>query len=240
MKIIVTGSEGYIGSKLCKAIEEKGHEVVRIDTVLGSRIEDTEFQKADLIFHMAAQADVQKSRIDPYFDTVNNIGSTVDLIKKNPNTRIIYAASAASLEINSPYGLSKKVCEDYIKLMCKDYVILRIPNPWGGEGGRGAVDYFFKADKIKVNGAGLQSRTIIHVNDIVKAFVQAIEWETGEYQLGGDDRFNLTVKEIAERVAKKTGKEIEFNLDYDPKKNGEVFAAILPNTTPNWQPTVEL
>lgn len=240
MKIICTGSEGYIGSKLCKALEEKGHEVIRIDTLLGTRIEDTEFEKSDLIFHLAAQADVQKSRINPYFDAVNNIGSTISLIKKNPNTRIIYAASAASIGISSPYGLSKKVCEDYIKLLCKDYVLLRIPNPWGGEGGRGAVDYFFRVDKIKVNGDGLQSRTIVHVDDIVRAFVQSIEWETGEYSLGGGAEFNLTVKEIAERVAKKTGKEIVFDLTYDPVKQGEVFASVLENTTPDWQPTITL
>lgn len=239
MKIIVTGSEGYIGSKLVKALKEAGHDVIRIDTILGTRIEDTEFEKVDVIFHMAAQADVQKSRINPSWDAVNNIGSTISLIRKNPNTRIIYAASAASLEPNSPYGLSKKVCEDYIKMMCNDYVILRIPNPWG-EGGRGAVDYFMKADVIKINGDGLQSRTIIHVNDIVKAFVKSLDWTTGEYCLGGGEKFDLTVKEIAERVARQTGKKVIFDLTYDPVRQGEVFAATLPNTTPDWTPTIEL
>ncbi len=238
-KILVTGSEGYIGSKLCKVLEEVGHEVLRIDWVLGTTISNTYFRNVDVIYHLAAQTDVQYSRINPHFDAINNIGTTIELIKKYPDTRIIYAASAASIEIQSPYGLSKRVCEDYIKLLCKDYVLCRIPNPWG-EGGHGAVDYFFKVDKIKINGDGLQSRTIIHVSDIVKAFVKALNWPTGEYQLGGDERFNLTVKEIAERVAKQTGKEVFFDLSYDPTKQGEVFAAILPNTTIDWFPEIVL
>lgn len=239
MKIIVSGSEGYIGSKLSKALEEKGHTVYRIDWVLGTTIATTFFRGVDVIYHLAAQTDVQYSRKNPHYDAMNNIGSTIELIQKYPNTKIIYAASAASIELNSPYGLSKKVCEEYIKLLCKEYVLCRIPNPWG-EGGHGAVDYFLNADTIKVNGDGLQSRTIIHVSDIVKAFVKALDWQTGEYQLGGDERFNLTVKEIAERIAKKREKPIVYNLDYDPKKQGEVFACVLTNTTPDWEPEIML
>ena len=238
-KIIVTGSEGYIGSKLAKYLEELGHEVCRIDWVLGTTVSNTFFRDVDFIYHLAAQTDVQYSRNNPHFDAINNIGTTIEVIKKYPNVPVIYAASAASLEYRSPYGLSKKVCEEYIKMLCPKYVLCRIPNPWG-DGGHGAVDYFFKSETIKVNGEGLQSRTIIHVQDIVKAFIKAMEWETGEYNLGGGEEFNLTVKEISERVAKKTGKDVVFNLSYDPIKEGEVFAAILPNTTPNWQPEIIL
>lgn len=239
MKILVTGSEGYIGSKLCEALEEAGHTVCRVDWVLGTTVANTFFRDVDVIYHLAAQTDVQYSRIHPHFDAMNNIGTTIELLEKYPNTKIIYAASAASIEIHSPYGLSKKVCEDYIKLLAKDYVLCRIPNPWG-DGGHGAVDYFLKADTIRVNGDGLQSRTIIHVRDIIRAFVKALEWSTGEYQLGGDEPFNLTIKEIAERVADMTGKEVVYNLEYDPKKQGEVFACVLPNTTPDWQPKIVL
>lgn len=238
-KCIVTGGRGYIGSKLCAVLKEQGHEVIVIDNAIGVTIANSYFRDVDVVYHLAAQADVQYSRINPYYDAINNIGSTIEIITKYPKAKIIYAASAASLEINSPYGLSKKVCEDYIKLLCTNYAILRIPNPWG-DNGHGAVDYFLKADVIKVRGNGLQSRTIVHVSDIINAFVKAMNWDTGEYHLGGDERFNLTVKEIAERISKKTGSPIEYDLDYDPEKNGEVFAAILSNTTPDWQPMVEL
>lgn len=239
MKILCTGSEGYIGSKLCKALTDLGHEVFRVDTKLGITISNSYFRDVDLIYHLAAQTDVQYSRINPLYDALNNVGSTIEILTKYPKTKIIYTASAASLEINSPYGLSKWMCEEYIKLLNPNHVICVIPNPWG-EGGHGAVDKFMDMETIRINGDGLQSRTIIHVQDIIKALLKAMEWNSGTYKLGGDERFKLSVKEIAERVSKKTGASLFFDLSYDPKKQGEVFSATLPNTTPNWEATIEL
>ncbi len=40
MKVMVIGSEGYIGRPTCAALAEAGHEVLRIDTKLGSRRSD--------------------------------------------------------------------------------------------------------------------------------------------------------------------------------------------------------
>jgi len=239
MKILVTGHSGYIGSKLFEALKDKGHEVYGVDIKQGTTIANTFFRGIDVVFHLAAQTDVQYSRKQPLYDAMNNIVTTIEVINKYPDARIIYAASAASLEPNSPYGLSKKVCEEYIDLLHANNTQLRIPNPWG-DGGHGVVDYFLTQDTLMVNGDGLQTRTIVHVNDIVRAFVMALDWENGKYSLGGDDKFNLSVKEIAERISKKTGAKVEYNKAFNPKKQGEVYAAIIPNTTPNWKPEIEL
>lgn len=236
MKILVTGSEGFIGSKLCKALEELGHQISKIDRKLQRTIESSNPWGIDLIFHLAAQTDVQYSREHPFEDAMDNIMSTIRLIQKYPGVKIIYPASAASLEINSPYGLSKRVAMEYIKLLCPEYVICTLGNIWG-DGGHGAIDKFFEAEVIKVNGDGHQTRSIIHVQDVVKGFIKAMEWPTGEYSLGNDA---ISIKQIAERISEKTGKPIEYDLSYDPVKQGEVYAAVLPNTTPDWHPEVVL
>lgn len=235
MKILLTGSEGFIGSKLRKALEDQGHEVFRIDHRVGTSILGSHFKDVDLIYHLAAQIDLQYSRSHPIEDAVNNIIETLRLIKEYPDTRIIYPATAASLPITSPYGLSKQTAAEYIKLLCKEYVICTLPNIWGG--GHGAIDKFIEADVIEVNGDGHQSRTIVHVDDIVKGFVKAINWPKGEYMLGGDV---MSIKEIAEKIAANMNKKIEYNLDYDPKKEGEIFASVIPNTTPDWQADIQL
>lgn len=236
MKILVTGSEGFIGSKLCTALEELGHEVVRVDRKLQRAIENTNAWGIDLIFHLAAQTDVQFSREWPFEDATDNIMATIKLIQKYPDTKIIYPESAASIEINSPYGLSKRVAGEYIRLLCKDYVICTLGNIWG-DGGHGAIDKFLVSDVIKVNGDGHQTRSIIHVSDVVKGFIKAMEWPKGTYSLGNDA---ISIKEIAERISAKTGAKIEYDLSYDPVKQGEVYAAVLPNTTPDWQPLINL
>ena len=235
-RILVTGSEGFIGSKLCKALEDAGHEVDRLDRRLGMTIAGHRPKPVDCIIHLAAQIDLQYSRLHPMQDALDNIIGTICLIEKYPNTRIIYPATAASLPITSPYGLSKQTAAEYIKMLCKEYVILTLPNIWG-PGGHGAVDKFLKADVIKINGDGHQTRTLVHVDDIIKGFVKSLNWPKGEYMLGGPV---MSVKEIGEKIAKKMNKQIRYNLNYDPKKEGEIYASVIPNTTPDWQPEIEL
>lgn len=225
MKILLTGNLGYIGSKLQKALEEKGHEVIGFDRKLNSHLED--IGEVDLIYHFAAQTDVQYSVKHPYYDAMDNIILTTQILEKYPNTRIIYPASASSLHIQSPYGLSKKVACDYIKLLHDDYVILMLPNIYG-DGGHGAIDIFREADVINIFGDGSKSRTIVHVKDVVNAFVMALDWEKGEYTLGGEV---LTIKEIAEKIGKP--------IVYHPDHKGEIFASVVPNDCP-YEPTIKL
>ena len=236
MKILITGGAGFIGSKLRTKLTEIGYEVVVVDRREGQTIVNTYVENVDLIFHLAAQTDVQYSRNHALEDAQDNIIATIELLEKYPNTRIIYPASAASLEINSPYGLSKKVAADYIKLLAKEYVILTLGNIWGS-GGHGAINKFQTEDRIVINGDGHQTRSIIHVDDVVRGFVLALDWPQGEYFLGGDV---MSLKEIAEKIGQERGIEIEYNLDYDFKKMGEVYAAVIPNETPNWMPEIHL
>lgn len=232
---MVTGSEGFIGSKLCHRLQEFEHQVLKVDRRLGVSITNCDYEDVDLIYHLAAQTDVQYSRTHAYEDARDNILATLQLLLKYPDVKIIYPASAASLEINSPYGLSKETAGQYIKLLAKDYVICRLGNIWGG--GHGAVDKFIKEDKIVVNGDGHQTRSIIHVDDVVEGFIKAMNWPKGWYSLGGED---LSVKEIAERIGKKMNKPVHFDLTYDPVKEGEVYKGVIPNDTPDWQPQVHL
>ena len=44
MEIIITGSEGLIGSELCRFLE-KSHEIIKIDLVLGQDLDDESFVK---------------------------------------------------------------------------------------------------------------------------------------------------------------------------------------------------
>lgn len=223
---MVTGSEGFIGSKLCKSLEEKGHKILRYDRKLNSDMRD--FKEVDLIYHFAAQTDVQYSFSHLYQDARDNILLTTQILENYPDIKIIFPASAASLEIKSPYGLSKKVAEDYIRLMHEDYVILRLPNIYG-EGGKGVINKFQEAETMTIFGDGTATRTIVHVDDVVRAFVMALDWEKGDYQLGGQI---ISVNEIADK----------FNKPkiYKPEPTGGIFASVLENTAPNWKPEILL
>lgn len=222
MRILVSGSEGFIGSKLCTALHVLGHEVVRYDRVLNS----THLPSVDLIYHMAAQTNLPYSTEYPYKDAMDNIMLTVHLLQRYPKTRFIYPASAASQEIKVPYGLSKKVAADYIKLLAKEWTILMFPNIYG-PGGKGAINKFRESDVMTIFGDGEQTRTIVHVDDVVKALVMAMEWPQGEYQLGGEV---LSINQIADKIGKPKV--------YEPGFKGAIFASVIENTTPNWKPSI--
>jgi UDP-glucose 4-epimerase len=93
LKLLITGSSGYIGSVLCKVAQEKGHFVIGVDTVLPKHNYYDDFIQdninrnivayagidCDAIFHLAASADVTDSTKRPSLYYHNNLGATASM-----------------------------------------------------------------------------------------------------------------------------------------------------------------
>lgn len=220
MAILITGHKGMIGSKLFKKLDAVG-----IDIKEGKNLITCDLPEVDIIYHLAAQSSVEASWSDPVHD-MDNLRMTVRLVKKYPNTKIIYTASAATPQ-TSPYGFSKNACAEYIKIFHDNYVICVLPNVYGVKGGKSVVDIFKDNEEIDIFGDGLQTRSYIHVDDIVEALILAKDWNKGEYFLG--DGIATSVLQLAK------GKKIRFK---EPRK--ETKEAVLPNTTPNWEPKINV
>ncbi len=227
MNILVTGHRGFIGGYLWKALGDV--KKIGIDKKEGNDILNTPLPDVDCIYHLAAQVDVGSSITDPMGDARDNILATIAIAKKYPQTRIIYTASAASLNITSPYGLSKKTAADYIKLFCKNYVIVTLPNLFG-EGGRGVLEIFKNNDTCTIFGDGTQTRDFVHVEDIAQMLCMAREWPVGEYECGSGS--STTILECA----RMTGKKIVFA----PVREGDIYESVMHNTTPNWIPQIKI
>lgn len=223
MKILITGHKGYIGTHLIKAL---GHEVIGLDLKDGNDILTCDLPDVDAVIHLAAQAGVVKSIEDPFNTVRTNTLGVVRLLEKYKNTKFIFASTGGAIqdEILSPYGLSKYCAEEFIKMLFNDYVILRFANVYGREGSRSVIDKFLNGD-ITIYGDGSQTRTFVHIDDLIRGIIMALEWEKGSYYFGSDE--NYTVLELA--VA--TGKNITFT-DF---RAGELMHSSLKNTTPNWK-----
>ena len=143
-KILVTGSEGFIGKSLCVRLEKEGHIVTRFDRKkerynLNVCAEGTldQFPNIDLVIHLAAQTSVYRSVEEITLDAWRNIIGTISVLEycRDRKIRLIYAASGGTcygrvggglLEMmpsesvmscdNSPYGFSKQVGEGYCEL----------------------------------------------------------------------------------------------------------------------------
>lgn len=225
-KILITGSEGFIVSHL---IKELGC-FIGLDIKTGNNILTCGLPDADIIIHMAAQTDVIASIADPIEDAKTNILGTIRLAKRYKNKRFIFTSSGGAIQekIESPYGLSKFCAEEYIKMICNNYVILRFPNVYG-ERSRSVVDKFINNKECDIYGDGTATRDYVHVLDIVKAIESSMDWKKGLYSLGSEK--STTVLELAEA----TGKKINFL----PKVKGEVDHSIVPNTA-EWKAEVDV
>lgn len=228
-EILVTGGSGFIGGYL---LPELG-EVTNLDIKEGNDILECELPDADVVIHLAAEPGVVKSVEDPYTNARTNILGTIRIAERYKDSKLIFASSGGTIQeaIESPYGLSKYTCEEYIKLLHNNAVILRFPNVYG-KGSRSVVDKFLAEDELTIYGDGRTNRIYAHVTDVVRALLLSIDWEPGTYKLGTNQRYSVL------EVAQATGKPIT-HLE---ARKGEITHtnSQLPNETPNWKANIEL
>lgn len=226
MKAIVTGGSGFIGSHLVTALLEEQVEVVVLDDLSASdsgneavspNVKLYQFdvksadayravieEQPDIVFHLAAQADVTKSILAPVYDADVNIGGTINMLEASRTAgvkKFIFASTSAVYgDVNklpiteddptkpiSFYGTSKLTAEYYIQLFHDmyqlPYTIFRYGNVYGpgqrpkGEGGVVAVftEKLKRKESIMIHGDGSQSRDFIFVKDIVSANLTAMK-----------------------------------------------------------------
>lgn len=129
MKIVLTGSEGFIGSHLKKELSNTNLELY--DIKLGKNIKDFKLKgNEDFVIHLAAKTSVRNSIIYPDLYFLNNYIYSKKIFQEcdNYGIRCIYASSSCALfpEL-SPYGLSKKMMEE----AGKNHIGLRFTNVFG-------------------------------------------------------------------------------------------------------------
>lgn len=240
-KILITGYQGFIGTYLTESFPV-GTEFTGLDIKNGDfqDILTCDLPDADVVIHLAAEPGVVRSVEDPYTNARTNILGTIRLLERYKDAKFIFSSSGGTIQksIESPYGLSKYVCEEYIKLLHDNYVILRFPNVYG-KGSRSVADKWINEDTMTIFGDGQTYRIYAHVSDIVEAIKKSVDWEPNEtYKLGTDQRY--TVLEVARYISGLNHKPLYFM----PARKGEITHphSELENTTPfyDWEAKINL
>jgi CDP-paratose 2-epimerase len=208
MRILVTGSLGFIGSYLMSALRGK-HKILGVDKKYGVDIVEANhffntvnysLGKPDFIVHLAAQTSRKQSIANPDQVFLDNVVGTFNVCRlaRQTGARLIFASSRYA-EANKegkqdPYGLSKYVGELYVKNYGENYnvefIIDRIGNVYGPgqEGSQEAfwLPWFIKASQEKLpitiyGFGGKQSRCMLYIDDLVALLLDQIE-NFGKYK----------------------------------------------------------
>ena len=207
----------------------------------------------ELVFHLAAQTSVTASVSDPRRDADINIMGTVNLLEASSRAevmRFVFTSSVAVYGRNvslparevyspcpeSPYGISKKVAEDYLKFWRRErgleYSVIRPSNIYGprqdpsGEAGVVAVFSRSCLDRRRptIFGSGTDTRDYVYVDDVVDALLRASELgEGGIYNVGtGIETSTVEVFETVARCARFGGGAV-----HGPARPGDVPRSVL-------------
>lgn len=200
-KILITGSSGFIGQHLQKALSKLRVTVYSVDLVNGD-VADPEtwkaYPQADILIHLAAKSFVPNSWNQPADYIHCNVMGTTHALDycKNNGAKIIFLSSylygnpdilpipeSAKLEPTNPYALSKRIgeelCEFYCEKFNQDAIVLRPFNVYGP----GQPESFLIPEiihqvrnnkKIILNDLG-PKRDYIYVGDLVNAILNVID-----------------------------------------------------------------
>ncbi len=148
-KILITGSEGFVGKETVRQLLDQGLDVHTLDI----RGEGKKHFKADInsqearefisnlmpevIIHLAAQVDVQYSLNNPFSDMTSNISGTLNILDagiKGGVKEFIFVGSGGAIYSSdnampvtedgkllpvSPYGVSKLAAENYVRVIAE-------------------------------------------------------------------------------------------------------------------------
>lgn len=149
MKVLITGSSGFIGSQLVEYLSKKDFEVITLDKTQTAGtsfcfdirdpavIELIASVKPETVVHLAAQVDVNKSFENPAEDLLTNSLGTLNVLSgaiKGGVSHFVYITSGGAiydsnqpfpvpetgnLKPLSPYGISKLSGEFYVQALCE-------------------------------------------------------------------------------------------------------------------------
>jgi UDP-glucose 4-epimerase len=241
LKALVTGAAGFIGSNLVDRLLQLGHQVVGFDNfstgrelfletasqssafqlvrgdLMNTQAITSAMQGIDLVFHLAANADVRFGTNQPTRDLQQNTICTSNVLEamRLAGTRRIVFSSTGSVygepEVfptpeNAPfpiqtslYAASKLACEGLIAAYCEGFGftahIFRFVSILGERYTHGHIYDFYNQllkdpERLRVLGNGLQRKSYLYVQDCLDAILMALEKAQGKvniFNLGTDE-----------------------------------------------------
>lgn len=290
MKSLVAGGAGFIGSNLVDELIKLGHEVIVIDNESAESNEEFYWNKhaknykydirdyektrplyegVDYVFHIAAEARIQPSILNPIEAvSVNCLGTvtTLQCSREAGVKKFVYSSTSSGYGFNqlpnvetqpddclTPYSVSKisgeKLCSVYTNLFKLKTICLRYFNVYGNrqplKGHYAPVVGLFlrqakNGEPLTIVGDGEQRRDFTHVSDVVGANIRVATKEV-------DDKFYGKLYNVGNGVnysINEIANVISDNQIYIESRPGEARTTLADITKLKeifgWEPKVNL
>jgi UDP-glucose 4-epimerase len=272
LRAIVTGGAGFIGSHLVDALIAQSTEVHVVDNLAtgsrenlpaGAELHELDVRsealeelagrlRPEVVFHLAAQADVGTSVERPAFDADVNVVGTVRILEaaRAAGARVVFTSTGGAIYGEceqpareeapphplSPYAASKLAGEGYLatwnRLYGGGHVTCRLANVYGPrqrptlEGGVVAIflDRFRDGREAEIFGDGSQTRDFVFVADVVQGLLAAAAAPAdGVYNIGTG--LGSSVLELHQVCAQTAG--VELRPRFAPERPGDLRRSVL-------------
>jgi UDP-glucose 4-epimerase len=253
--VLITGGAGFIGSHLADHLISCGNHILSIDNLVNGSLKNIEQHngtenfkffkidlldfskleaffsdnKIDVVFHLAANSNIQLGSEDLEVDLKNTFMTTFNILrcmKKFNLKELVFASSSAiygesegklsedygPLFPISFYGSAKLASEAYVSAFCENFEIkawiIRFPNVVGERLTHGVIyDFINKLSKnpsaLHILGDGKQTKPYLYVKDLIDAICftyKKSKEKINYYNISADS--TTSVERIAEIVIK--------------------------------------
>ena len=270
MRIVVTGSDGFVGKQLISRLTKDGVDVIELDVNSGFDITNftqiSSIKKFDVLVHLASKTFIPDSFKYPHdFYQSNFIGTlnVLELCRRN-NAKFIYTSSYVYgspeyLPINekhpikayNPYAQTKiineKMCEGYNRDFNVPIIILRPFNIYGP----GQNDNFLIPSIIKQAKSGIVNlkdsrpkRDFVYIDDVIDAYIKSIFFSGTSFQVFNiGSGISYSVKEIVNIIKKSKLPSFDVLYSGEQRKN-EILDTVADVSKSkrllNWKPKKSL
>lgn len=185
MKVLITGAQGFIAKNLkVRLLELKDFEILEFTRTSHPDSLDLALAQADAVVHLAG---TNRPTDLSEFKTGNTdfTQKLCELIKSYSNIKKVLFTSSRQAELDNPYGISKKLAEDFVlglKDQCK-VGVYRLPNvfgKWSRPNYNSAVATFCyniaRDLPIRVDDPN-KELSLVYIDDVITHFIQFLNGE---------------------------------------------------------------
>lgn len=264
MRIIVTGGSGFIGSHVVDALVGHGHEVCIYDLDSPQHNTSCEYQcgdtrdldrlsktarPGDAIYHLAAEANVNRFFESPLFSNDNTSQSTLSVLeaaRRAGVSRVLLASTewvygstgdeSAVITEDCAYArapdhlytcskiAAELFCIGYRNLYDVEYTIMRYGIPFGERARPETVTPTFirrilNDETIRIHGDGSQYRQFIYVKDLAEGNAACLQERARNEVFNLNGKEKVTVLQVVRALEKILGKKARVEFVEDRKGN---------------------